>query len=280
MTRPGTVGRWRRWWASGERRARLASAVSVSVAIPGGDGVLAGSLSPGSPAEQSAVVVLVQGPPGDGGLGDRASAALGSLASRLAAETGWNALGVDLRGTGASPGTLSGPGWCDDLRSVLRWAKGRGLVRVRLVGIGVAGPMVLEVAAQSPEVEGVALVGSPIDLRAWVADPGARWAALRRVGAVSGSLDADALSAWVDGFGRLRPLEAAASLRPRPLLVLHGAEDEETPPLDARAVADAASPSSELRLLSGAGHQIRDDPRTVALLIGWLERGGAASPGD
>jgi len=254
--------------------------VSVSVAIPGADGALAGALSPGSPAEQSAVVVLVQGPPGDGGLRDRASSALGTLAARLASETGWSALGVDLRGTGASPGTMSGPGWCDDLRSVLRWARGRGLVRVRMVAIGIAGPMALEVAAASPEVEGVALVGSPIDLRAWVGDPEARWAALRRVGAVSGALDAGELEAWVDGLGRLRPLEAAANLRPRPLLVLHGAEDEETPPLDARALADAASPASELRLLAGAQHQIRDDPRTVALLIGWLERMGAPAVGD
>lgn len=254
--------------------------MSVTVTIPGGDGALTGSLSPGSPAEQSAVVVLVQGPPGDGGLGDRASTALGSLASRLAAETGWSALAVDLRGTGASPGMLSGPGWCDDLRAVLRWARGRGLARVRLVGIGIAGPMALEVAASSREVEGVALVGSPIDLRSWAGDPEARWAALRRVGAVSGAVGNDELAAWVDGLGRLRPLEAAADLRPRPLLVLHGAEDEETPPLDARAVADAASPTSELRLLAGAGHQIRDDPRTVALLIGWLERVGTPAAGD
>jgi len=44
--------------------------------------------------------------------------------------------------------------------------------------------------------------------------------------------------------------------------------------------ADAASPASELRLLAGAQHQIRDDPRTVALLIGWLERMGTPAVGD
>jgi len=254
--------------------------MSVSVAIPGGEGTLAGSLSPGSPDEQASVVILVQGPPGDGGLGDRASAALGALASRLASETGWSALAVDLRGTGGSAGSLSGPGWCDDLKAVLRWAKGRGLGRVRLVGLGLAGPVVLEVARGAPEVEGVALVGCPVDLHAWVGDPRARWAALERIRAVSGSPSDEELASWASGLTQLRPLEAAASLPPRPLLVLHGADDEQVPPIDARALVDAAAPSAELRLLAGAGHQIRDDPRTVALVIGWLERVGTSASAD
>jgi putative redox protein len=30
--------------------------------------------------------------------------------------------------------------------------------------------------------------------------------------------------------------------------------------------------SAELRVLDGAGHRLRHDPRAVALLLGWLDR--------
>ena len=61
------------------------------------------------------------------------------------------------------------------------------------------------------------------------------------------------------------------SSAPGPLLVLHGADDDTVPALDARAVADAHG-GAELKIVGGAGHQLRHDPRAVALLLGWLDR--------
>jgi putative redox protein len=43
------------------------------------------------------------------------------------------------------------------------------------------------------------------------------------------------------------------------------------PALDARVVADAHG-AAELRFIQGAGHQLRHDPRAVAVLLGWLDR--------
>ena len=42
--------------------------------------------------------------------------------------------------------------------------------------------------------------------------------------------------------------------------------------VDARALADAADGEVELRILSGAGHRLRHDPRAIAVLLGWLDR--------
>jgi putative redox protein len=58
------------------------------------------------------------------------------------------------------------------------------------------------------------------------------------------------------------------------LLVVHGADDEEVPIADGRRLAELAGPRAELRVLAGAGHRLRADPRAVALLAGWLERQG------
>ena len=51
-----------------------------------------------------------------------------------------------------------------------------------------------------------------------------------------------------------------------------GGYDFRIPVLDARALSDAADGQVELRILAGAGHRLRSDPRAIALLIGWLDR--------
>ncbi len=61
-------------------------------------------------------------------------------------------------------------------------------------------------------------------------------------------------------------------LRTRPLLVMHGADDDVVSLNDARALADASHGLAELRIIAGAGHRLRHDPRAVALLTGWMER--------
>jgi putative redox protein len=77
--------------------------------------------------------------------------------------------------------------------------------------------------------------------------------------------------AWGQQLKEVRPLALAASLAPRPLLLVQGADDDVVPGVDARALADCHG-DAELRIISGAGHQLRDDPRAIAVLLGWLER--------
>jgi len=48
-------------------------------------------------------------------------------------------------------------------------------------------------------------------------------------------------------------------------------EDQSVPSFDARVVGDAHG-SAELRIVPGAGHDLRHDPRAVAILLGWLDR--------
>jgi fermentation-respiration switch protein FrsA (DUF1100 family) len=63
-----------------------------------------------------------------------------------------------------------------------------------------------------------------------------------------------------------------AKVPPRPLLIVHGANDDVVPITDARELADAARPTAELRILVGAGHMLLHDPRAIALLLGWFDR--------
>ena len=80
---------------------------------------------------------------------------------------------------------------------------------------------------------------------------------------------------WVREVARIDAVEAAGRLDGRPVLVLHGVDDAEVPVADARALADAVGGSAELRLVQGAGHRLRHDPRAIATLLGWLDRQGS-----
>jgi pimeloyl-ACP methyl ester carboxylesterase len=77
--------------------------------------------------------------------------------------------------------------------------------------------------------------------------------------------------AWARELRSIRAAQCVAELVDRPLLVVHGTDDDLVPDFDARVVADTHG-SAELRLVGGAGHQLRHDPRAVAILLGWLDR--------
>ena len=68
-----------------------------------------------------------------------------------------------------------------------------------------------------------------------------------------------------------RHAAAAARFAPRPMLVMHGEDDENVPVNEARQLAGAHG-EAELSLLPGAGARLRHDPRAVAILMGWLQR--------
>ena len=77
---------------------------------------------------------------------------------------------------------------------------------------------------------------------------------------------------WAAELGGLEPASSAALLGGRPLLVVQGSEDEAVPADEAGALVAVGGPRAELRMVLGAGHWLRADPRATATLIGWLER--------
>ena len=54
-------------------------------------------------------------------------------------------------------------------------------------------------------------------------------------------------------------------------MLIHGDEDKLVPLDDARRLADAHG-AADMKVVTGAGHRLRDDPRVLALLLGWLDR--------
>ncbi len=220
----------------------------------------------------SAAVVFVHGFPSGEVWADRIGADLPELADRAADQLRWFALALRFRGCGESTGDFSLQGWVDDVSAAVEFFHTRhGPERIWLCGFGTGGAVGLIAGAADRRVSGVALGGSPADFDDWAANPNRLLAHAKRVGAISSGSFPEDVDAWKDQLRKIRAVEAAEVFAPRPLLVLHGLEDELVPNFDARLIADAHR-SADLRVIGGAGHQLRHDPRAVAVLLGWLGR--------
>jgi pimeloyl-ACP methyl ester carboxylesterase len=221
--------------------------------------------------EASHVLVLVHGLPRAMGMGRQAAGLLPELAEHLANESGWLVATGTLSGVGGSTGTFSATQWRADLQRILNRVE-RGEQRISLAGFGFGGALALAIAADDDRVRGVATFASPAHLDAWCG-PAEEFRRSVKVAGVVGDekelLGADRLR---EDVLAIDPLGAIARFAPRRLLVGHGTDDIEVPPGDARDLIAAADGRAELRLIQGAGHQLRADPRMVATLLGWLDR--------
>ena len=219
-------------------------------------------------------LVLCHGfPAADSARQDARSLGYQGLADRLAADTGWVVLTLSFRGTGQSEGNFSLGGWLSDLHAAVdRLLDLAGVDAVWLCGFAAGGALALCAAGEDPRVQGVAALSAPADFAERAVDARRFVSQARAMGIIRDPKFPADLDAWARELREIRPLSLIGKIPPRPILLVHGANDEVVPLLDARALADAADGAVELRVLAGAGHRLRHDPRAVAILLGWLDR--------
>jgi pimeloyl-ACP methyl ester carboxylesterase len=217
------------------------------------------------------VLILVHGLPRALGMGRQAAGLLPELAEHLANESGWIVATGTFSGVGGSTGTFSATQWSADLREILDRVDENDR-RISLAGFGFGGSLALAIAAKDERVKGVATFAAPAHLDYWCKSALDFHHAVQVAGVVGDQnelLDPEALRLDVLGID---PLGSIARIPPRRLLIGHGADDLEVPVGDARDLLASADGRAELRIIQGAGHQLRADPRMVATLLGWLDR--------
>lgn len=216
-------------------------------------------------------LLLVHGLPRAAGMGRTAAGMLPELAELLANESGWLVASCTLAGVGSSTGTFSATQWRRDLAAVVDRVDAEGHA-LSLCGFGLGGNLSLRHAADDPRVRGVVTFATSADLVAWCGKPEHLHRDLLRAGVVDKTVPLQAPDALVADVLTLDPLGSIAAIPPRRLLIGHGADDHEVPVANARALFAAADEHAELRIIQGAGHWLRADPRMVATLLGWLDR--------
>jgi pimeloyl-ACP methyl ester carboxylesterase len=225
--------------------------------------------APGAPV--SGHVVLCHDLPRSAGSANDVAQTYPALADRLTRETGQRAVTGILRGAGASDGDFSAQGWLEDLHTLIEAEVPADATRW-LVGFGFGGVLALRVASGDDRVAGVACLGTPVDLTDMTRVPDSLVERCVRTGVIRTPGFPAAPDAWAKQIAALHPRDDAELLKGRPLLVVHGADDPDISVEDARRLADAATGPADLRVVFGAGHWLRADPRVIAILVGWLER--------
>lgn len=217
-------------------------------------------------------VVLAHGYPSGTGSAPTAALTMPELADRIAAEMGWLALAVAFRGCGGSEGSFSLGAWLEDLGSaVTHLQRSEQVSGVWLAGFGTGGALAVCAGARTAEVRGVAALAAPADFDDWASHPRRLLEHAREVGLVTDPRIPSDPDAWAKELRDVRAVACAPQLAPRPLLVVHGSDDDLVPLFDARVLVDAHG-DAELRIIDGAGHRLRHDPRAMAVLLGWLDR--------
>ncbi|HEV3213221.1 MAG TPA: prolyl oligopeptidase family serine peptidase [Acidimicrobiales bacterium] len=216
-------------------------------------------------------LLVCHGLPLTRGGGRTAAGTLPELADHLSMESGWTVAACSLSGVGDNPGTFSGPRWRDDLAAVAEHLLARHH-RLWLGGFGFGGVLALDLAGHEERVRGVATFATPADVAGWAGPPDRLFAAVMASGAIDRTMPLDDAETLAKGVYAFDPIASVALIPPRRLLVVHGAEDLLVPVEAARELVAAAGGPAELRIIQGAGHWLRSDPRMVATLIGWLDR--------
>lgn len=217
-------------------------------------------------------LVIAHGFPAEAGGGINSTSSFPGLADRVATECGWASLTFSSRGIAKSGGDFSLAGWLRDLRAAISHL--RESVRcdgVWLLGFGTGGALAVEAGAADETILGVCAVSLPADFSDWARNPRKLLLLAREMGTIRDDKFPTDFGAWSQQLRSIDASKAATRLSPRELLVIHGSEDEVVPVLDARAVADAHG-LADLRIIDGASHHLRHDPRAIAIIFGWLDR--------
>ena len=200
-------------------------------------------------------------------MGRQAAGLLPELAEHLASESGWLVATGTLSGVGSSTGTFSASQWLRDLAAIVDRVHEEDS-RLSLAGFGFGGAL----AASDERIKGVATFATPDHLEPWCGDLHEFRQALVGAGVVGDESELLPAEELHNDVLSINPLGSVAQLPPRRLLIGHGSDDVEVPASDARDLLEAAEGRGELRIIQGAGHQLRADPRMVATLLGWLDR--------
>jgi len=223
-----------------------------------------------APGRDGSAVILVHG------LGGNRAQLLPEAA--LLCRRGHAVLLLDSRGSGESEGQVAS--WGDrerkDVEAALRWIRARPGVdpaRVGLYGFSVGASTVALVAAADPAIRAVALGPLWPSLRAELGHryplAHARSAALAALVFRLSGVDVDAV----------RPVDALASIVPRPLFFLSGSRDDDTP----SEVTDslfARAPGAVRWRVEGAGHGgfSQVDPKGLDAALGGFFDGALTAP--
>jgi len=182
----------------------------------------------------------------------------------------------NFRGAGASGGNLNMPGWVRDLGAVIDYLQALPQLDssyLSLLGFSAGAAVSVYLAAQDERVSLVAACACPAEFDFFTQsdDPRPLIDHYREIGAIRDDDFPPSASEWLNGFEIVKPIDYIARISPRPLLLVHGSQDEVVDVSQARRLYERAGQPKRLAIIEGAGHRLRHSGEAMAVVIEWLK---------
>jgi uncharacterized protein len=176
---------------------------------------------------------------------------------RTLARAGLSVFTYDLRGCGATGGRVTfGAYEQRDLVSIVDYLASRADVdaeRIGALGFSMAAAATIMAAAGDPRIKVVVDDSGWCDVYHWLRPSFRTWAGNPRHQFSPLSLKLVEFRTGIK-LRALRPVDVVGRLQPRPLLVIHGADDDVVPPGDSKENYRAAGEPKELWIVPNAVH--------------------------
>jgi len=225
------------------------------------------------PARLYPTVLICHGIPGSGTPRPADDPGYEGLAKQFNAE-GIAAVIFNFRGCGDSGGNFDMMGWSRDLDAVLGRILNTPYVdpdRLVLLGFSGGGAAAIHVAADNPDIYGLAVVGTPAHFGIFEADRERVVADFRKRGIIRDPDFPPDMDRWLEGFEEIEPRKWIAYYKGKHLLIVHGDADELIPVEQARELYERAPAGiTQLSVIPGGVHRLRLDPRCTEIIKNWM----------
>ena len=177
-----------------------------------------------------------------------------------------------MRGTGASEGNFHPLGWAEDLFCALDWMKNRDEVdnnRVVLMGSSFGAVIAIYVAARNLDVAGLVSFASP-------ARTDTKHSAeelvnhMRDIGIVRDKNFPNSYGDFLKEYEEIHPYNSIHRVSPRPILFVHGEEDEVVSVANAYDLYERALEPKSIEILEKVGHRFRSELGAISVCLSWL----------
>ena len=190
-------------------------------------------------------------------------------------DNGFITLIFNFRGSGQSQGNFDLSGWIQDLKAAIDFLCSFDEVKkssLAVMGSSGGAAVSLSVAAADPRIASLVTLACPAEFGFMPLDKSQELIThFRKIGVIRDRSFPSSIENWLEGFSAVSPLRCIHLISPRPLLLIHGDQDNIVPPEHAYKLYARAQDPKELVIIPGAGHRLRLEEKAVDTALAWLK---------
>jgi fermentation-respiration switch protein FrsA (DUF1100 family) len=180
----------------------------------------------------------------------------------------------NFRGAGLSGGNLDMLGWTRDLKAVVDYLLALAEVdELSLLGFSGGAAVAVYVASQDKRISSIVTCACPAEFNMLTRADETQSVIdrFRSIGVIRDDSFPPSIEEWLNGFKLISPINYIAGIAPRPLLLVHGSQDELVDVSHAYRLYDKAGEPKQLVVVDGAGHRLRQSEPAMTAVIDWLK---------